>query len=62
MQETVGPNIRKHRDLAIQLILLLAKQVRNGGIVNTLDRDLVEFALEDGRVQRQRAVVKSGSF
>ena len=60
MQEARRIDVGQQRDLPIELVLLLAKQIGQRRIFDALDRNQVELPLEQRGIDRQRPVVKHG--
>ena len=60
LQELRRIDVRQQRDLAIELILLLSKQIRKRRVFDSLDRNQIKLPLEQHRIDRQRPIVKHG--
>ena len=58
LQKRGGVPILQHRDLAVDLLDLLAKEQRERRVENLVDRRLVQLTLEGHRIGRDRSVVK----
>jgi hypothetical protein len=62
VDETARVEIQQQSQPAIQLILLLAEEMPESGVFDSLQRRLVETTLEPDGIHRQRAVLEHRSF
>src|SRR4051812_12240296 len=62
LQESRRIDVAQQRDLTVEFILLLAEQKRQSRVFDALNRDGIELAFQQNRVDRKRPVIKQWRF